>query len=290
MTDTTLSSSSLVITPLTASIGAVVEGVDLRALDDDAFEGIHRALLDHLVLFFPRQRLQDDEQLALCVRWGPPMRYPIAQILGLDSSALGRIEDTADSPPDVDNWHTDITWWPQPPKVAILRAVDIPPAGGDTMWASLYAAHDALSPAMQRICASLDVVHTPGDRFLAVQRRIFGDEVADRVAEHCGGAVQPLVRIHDETGRPALFVSGFMDQVVGMHRAESDLLLEYLQALLHDPNRQVRWRWSPGDVAIWDERCTNHRALSDHFPQHRLMVRCTAEGSRPVGPAGSGVA
>lgn len=192
------------------------------------------------------------------------------------------IEDTPESPPDADGWHTDVSWLPEPPQVAVLRAEVIPDSGGDTMWASLYEAYDRLSPVMRRVCDGLTVHHDQGPDFHAAIERHLGTEIANRVATEYPGADHPLVRTHPVTGRPALYVSGmFMRTVDGMNPDESEVLLSFLRTRLDDPNVQCRWRWWPNDVAVWDERATNHRALSDHFPQYRRMRRITVDGDRP---------
>lgn len=184
-----------------------------------------------------------------------------------------------------DNWHTDVTWAPQPPTVALLSARVIPEYGGDTLWASLYALYDALSPTMQRICEALSVTHAPEDTFWTAARQTLpADAVAKLEAEY-QPVERPLVCVHPVTGRKLLYISGeaFMEKgIVGLHPRESDLLLDYFRTLLNDPNHYVRWRWRPNDLAIWDERCTNHRALSDHYPQHRVMRRCTVGAYTPV--------
>jgi len=195
---------------------------------------------------------------------------------------MGVITDTADSPPDADGWHTDVTWWHLPPSVAVLCALSTPPAGGDTMWINLHRVYDNLSEPLRRICDTLTVLHTPGERFIAANARIQGEEIGRLIAERLTGSHHPLVRSHPVTGRPALFVSeSFMRHIDGMTSEESALWLGMLARRLDDPNVQVRWRWRDGDVAIWDEACTNHRALSDHYPQFRQMRRCTASGDRP---------
>jgi alpha-ketoglutarate-dependent taurine dioxygenase len=275
------------VTPLSRRIGAVVHDVALASMDDATFATVHAALLERGVLFFPTQHLTDDEHLALAERWGRPMVFPVARLMG-GRRALSEIVDDADSPPDADLWHTDITWWPEPPKVAVLAALDVPASGGDTMWADLRDAYASLSEPMRRLCEGLSALHVPGERFVAANRRIFGEEVGRRIEAECRGAVMPLVRTHEETGEQALWLSSFIAHLVDVHPAESALLLGHLQALLDDPNRTVRWRWTPGDVAIWDERTTNHRALADHYPQYRRMRRCVVEGPGPVfRPAGA---
>jgi taurine dioxygenase len=237
------------------------------------------------VLFFPDQPLSDDEHLALATRFGEPASFPIVERLVGGGNPLGYITDTADSPPDADGWHTDITWIETPPKMAFLQAIDIPERGGDTMWADLYAAYDALSEPMRELCRKLSVVHTVSPVIVdAFRARVGGgDDLADKIAVEFPPAVHPLVRTHPETGRDALFVAGgFMTGIDGMHDDESAVFLAFLNRHIENPNFHVRWSWTPGDLAIWDERCTNHRALSDHYPQYRQMRRCTVKGDRPV--------
>lgn len=271
---------NLRVTPLNANIGALVEGVHLRDLDDAEFAALHEALLEHHVIFLRDQHLSEAEHAALAERWGTPMPNPVAKLHGSEK-VLHSVEDTPDSPPAADGFHTDLTYWAEPPTLAILCGLDIPPVGGDTLWSSLYAIYDGLSDEMKRICESLRAWHTPSDHFIRASISVYGGETEQLIRDNLGGAIMPLVRTHDETGRQALFLSSFIDSIEGMHRGESDALLGYLFGLINNPNHTVRWRWQAGDVAIWDERCTNHRALSDHAPQYRLMRRCTVEGGRP---------
>jgi taurine dioxygenase len=270
------------VTPSSAALGAVVAGVDLRAPSDDDVAAVHDALLAHGVLYFRDQALTDDEHLALAARFGTPSQFPIAKLFGATTPSLSHITDSADNPPDADGWHTDITWIEEPPKMAFLQAIDVPARGGDTMWASLYAAYDALSPTMQQVCRRLRVEHAVHDRILDAFRARAGDELAEQARAAFPPVVHPLVRTHPETGRDALFVGGeFMRGIEGMRPEESEVFLRFLRAHIENPNFQVRWSWAPGDLAIWDERCTNHRALSDHYPANRAMRRCTVDGDRP---------
>jgi taurine dioxygenase len=248
-------------------------------------QGVHRALLDNGVLFFRDQPLDDDQHLALASRFGEPALFPLVERFIGTGNPLGYITDTPESPPDADGWHTDITWIEQPPKMAFLQAISIPDRGGDTMWADLYAAYDALSDSMRALCRRLSVVHTISPVIVDAFRGRAGDDLADKIAIEFPPVVHPLVRTHPESGRDALFVAGeFMTAIDGMHLDESAVLLSFLKSQIENPNFQVRWSWRPGDLAIWDERCTNHRALSDHYPQYRQMRRCTVKGDRPVGP------
>ena len=270
------------VTPVTGAIGAVIDGVDLtRPLDDATTAVVRDALHEHSVLFFHDQDLSEDQQIAFASHFGTVGPYPLTRMLG-GTALTSIIEDTADSPPDADGWHTDVTWVAEPPAYAVLNAKVIPARGGDTMWSSLFAAYDALSPVMQRLCEQLTVRHHSGADFHEHVTRTAGAEIADRIAREFPPVEHPLVRTHPVTGRRALLVSGrFMDQIVGMHRSESDALLGYLGHHIEDPNFCVRWRWTEGDVAVWDEASTNHRALSDHYPAHRVMRRCTVDGGRP---------
>jgi taurine dioxygenase len=258
-----------------------VEGVALAELTDDAFAVVGAALLDHHVLFFRDQFLSESAHLAVAERWGTPMRNPVAALVGVDR-VISPVEDTADRPPDADNWHTDITYWPIPPKIAVLCALEVPPLGGDTLWLSLFDVCDALSVPMKRMCEGLAAFHCPTQHFIEANVRSHGLHHGDAIRRHLHGTVHPLVRTHEQLGRNALFLSSFIDHLVDIPRSESDALLAYFNTLLTDPNRSVRWQWREGDVAVWDERCTNHRALGNHYPQHRLMRRCTVEGPRPV--------
>jgi taurine dioxygenase len=273
---------SVKVSPITGALGAVVDGVDLhRPLDESTAQRLRDALHDHSVLFFHDQDLSEAEQLAFAGHFGTVGQYPVQKLLG-GTALTSTIEDNADSPPDADGWHTDITWVAEPPAYAFLNAKVIPAQGGDTLWASLFAAYDALSPVMQDLCCQLTVRHHSGADFHERLTRTVGQELADRIATEFPPVEHPLVRTHPVTGRRALFVSGrFMEQIVGMHHDESDALLGFLMRHIENPNFQVRWHWTEGDVAVWDEASTNHRALSDHYPAHRVMRRCTVDGGRP---------
>jgi taurine dioxygenase len=263
-------------------LGAVVTDVKLADLSHTAFAQVRDALHERGVLFFPAQHLTTEEHVAFAERFGTVSPYPMTQMLG-GTDQVSFIEDTAEKPPSADDWHTDVTWIAQPPAYAVLAAIDIPEYGGDTMWSSLFAAFDALSPTMQALCDGLRVRHFPGPGFHEKVAENAGLEIADRLVAAFPPVEHPLIRRHPVTGRRALFVTtAFMDQVVGMHRDESDALLDFLRAHAANPNFCVRWRWTPGDVAMWDEASTNHRALADHFPQYRRMRRCTVDGPVPV--------
>jgi len=264
------------IRQLTGRLGAVVDDVDLETIDVVTFEALHDALMAHQVIFMRDQQLSDDGHRRLAALFGTPTVYPVSKHFG-GTEYLHVIEDTEESPPDADGWHMDITWVNEPPKLAILAALVIPNFGGDTIWTDLYGAWDQLSPVMKEMLGPLQVHHAPGDTFWEAVNRASNLDVAE-LRKAFPGAVHPLVRDHPVTGRTVLNLSGyFMESIVGMEPTESSWLLSWLTARVEDPNLQIRWRWREGDVAIWDEYSTNHRALSDHYPQHRRMRRCTVD-------------
>ena len=276
----------LEVVPLTANIGAEIRGVDVRSLDDAQFAIVHQALMDHLVIFLRGQELTDDEHIAFAARFGPPNIYPPNRARGV-FVPLEWIEDTADSPPKADLWHTDVAFLPEPPDVGVLNMQDTPDAGGDTLWASLYAAHDALSPVMQKLLAPLMFDVHPGDDMRRKITMQFGADVFDKVEAEFSGWHQPIVRVHPITGRRALFLCGaYIKGIVGMTAEESDALIPVLRRTVEDPNLQCRWKWQRHDLAIWDERATNHRATGDHYPAHRLVRRCTIGASPVIGVDG----
>jgi taurine dioxygenase len=192
------------------------------------------------------------------------------------------LEDTADDPPKSDRWHTDVPFVARPPDVAVLSMRMAPPVGGDTLWSSLYAAYEAVSPTLRERLSPLELDLDLGTSAATI-RDMYGEAYYREVMSRFEGARHPLVRVHPVTGRPALYLCGsFMRGIAGMHPGESDAVLGYLRSLLDDPNLQCRWRWRQHDVAVWDERCTNHRGLSDHFPSYRMVRRCLAGRGAPV--------
>jgi taurine dioxygenase len=273
--------------PLTGHIGAEIRGVSLRSADDALVARIHQALLEHEVVFFRDTQLDDAQHLALAARFGQPSIFPLLKVLGATEPSFQVIADGPDSRPAADYWHTDVTWTAEPPKMAFLRATLVPERGGDTLWASMTAAYQALSPAMQTLLDGLDAVHD-NESFIAGAVAKMGAEKAAELDVKLRTAyppvVHPVVRVHPETGKKALFFGGnFMKRIVGVSALESESILDFLRRHIEQPSLHCRWSWQPGDLAIWDERATVHRALGDHFPQAREVRRCVVDGDRPVG-------
>jgi len=272
--------------PVSGNIGAEVTEVDLRNLDEEAFAEIHHALLENEVLFFPGSKLDDESQMALAHRFGQPSVFPLLKLMGETGPTFQVIEDGPDSPNEADYWHTDVTWTEEPPKIALLRAGVVPQSGGDTMWGSMTAAYDALSSLMQERLAGLEVVHDNESFIEAVGRKMGGTEESRKLLGELREAyppvTQPLIRTHPETGRRAIFWGGdFMKWVVGLGLQESEMLLGFLRDHIGSPRFHCRWSWTPGDLAIWDERSTVHQVVNDHFPQCRSVHRCVVDGDRP---------
>lgn len=264
--------------PVGGSLGARVDGIDVRSLDDAALDRLTSAVHDHLVIFLPGQQLDDDEHLRFSSRLGTKVSvHPISVYFDRDEPIVEVIEDDADRPPSAENWHTDVTFAPNPPGFGVLLGEVIPEAGGDTMWSNQYLAYEQLSPVIRDLVGGMVARHTPG-RFLDGLRNKMGAEVADQVRPVLPEATHPVVITHPVTGRRALYVNrGFTTDIEGLGPIESAGLLRLLVDHAEQPRFTVRWRWSPGDLAIWDERATMHFAIGDHFPAHRRMRRCTVD-------------
>jgi taurine dioxygenase len=280
-------SDTLETRPISGTLGAEVTGADLRDVDEALFERIHAALLEHEVLFFRDPKIDDDQHVALANRWGPVSVFPLIKALGSDEPSFQVIRDGPDSPPAADEWHTDVTWTPEPPKLALLRATLVPDRGGDTMWGSMTAAYDALSEPVRAFLDGLTVFHDCTTFLRGVVRKM-GAEQAEKLGVEVKlramypGVEHPLVRTHPETGKRALlFGGGFMRHIVGLAAHESDAVMKMVREHIEQPRFHCRWSWKPGDLAIWDERSTVHRAIGDHFPREREVRRCVVDGDRP---------
>jgi taurine dioxygenase len=263
---------------VTGVLGAVVEGVRLRNADDDQIAELKQLLGRYQVLFLPGQDLSEEEQLAAAARFG--------ELFYGDASreALSRIENSEAKAPSTDKWHADSTFLENPPSYAFLRADQIPPHGGDTMWVSLVAAYEALSAPMKQLAESLSASHIMSRDYLKSAADTFGavpDVILQRRAQE-----HPLVIKDPLSGKKSLYLSPrYLEHLIGIEEAEGEAVLGVFNSLLDRPALQVRWKWTPNDLAIWDERATCHRGLSDHFwegPQYRLMKQCLALGESPI--------
>ncbi|GAB3137448.1 taurine dioxygenase [Micromonospora sonneratiae] len=252
------------VRPVSGALGAEVHGVDLANLSDEDFAELHRLLLEHLVIFIAGQQgLPPGAHVAFGRRFGEVELHPYLprldghpEIVIIDSENGGK----------VDVWHTDMTFHASPPIASILQLVDCPSTGGDTMWTNQYLVYEQLSAPMRDLLDGLTAVHVI---------RI-GDEFSSR-AEH------PVVRVHPGTGRRSLYVNRlFTSHVPQLSRNESDALLDYLFDFSEQPQFMCRYRWRPGDVAVWDNRVTQHYAVND-YTERRRGQRVTVLGDVPTG-------
>jgi taurine dioxygenase len=269
--------------------GAAVRGVDLAAADDATVAAVRRALTDHKVLFFADQRLDPDSQVALGNRLGSPtVSHPVVPGLDEAHTEIYALDSADEGFADV--WHTDVTFVERPPLGSILRAVTLPPHGGDTNWADLELAFASLAEPVQRLAEQLTAVHDGSREFgyyLAQRRQGEGSLWEGERYRSLDPVEHPVVRVHPETGRRSLFVNpGFVSHIVGVSDAESRHLLDLFYAHLTKPEHVVRHRWRLGDVAMWDNRATAHYANRDYGDARRVMHRITLRGDEPVGVGG----
>ena len=272
------------IQPLGPAIGAVVSHIDLtRPLPLAQRDALHAALLQHQVLFFENQPVTPEQQRDLAAQFGPLHIHPVYRNIPEVPEII--VLDTDDNnPPDNDNWHTDITFTEAPAQAALLSARQLPPLGGDTLWASNVAAFEALSASWQRLLSGLNAEHDfvksfPAWRFARTPEERVRWEAA--VAKH-PPVLHPVIRTHPETGQQGLFVNeGFTTRIVELSATESDAVLRQLFAHISKPEFTVRWRWKVGDLAFWDNRSTQHYACANYLPHRRVMHRATVLGDRP---------
>jgi taurine dioxygenase len=278
-------SNVLQIEPLTPAIGAILRGVNLaEPASDDLIGDIRSALLKHQVIFFEGQDFTPGQQRDFAARFGDLHVHPLYDRNDAHPEIM-IIDNHVDNPTDNNFWHTDVTFIDTPPMGSILAARQLPPTGGDTMWASMTAAYNALSPAMQRFLQGLEAVHDFAFAFTAegLAGSQAGRERYEKAVAENPPVIHPVIRTHPETGEPGIFVNSvFTRRIKGLRREESQALMTFLNAHVQKPEFVVRWRWRPGDVAFWDNRNTQHRAVDDFLPHRRVMTRATILGDRPA--------
>lgn len=265
------------VEPLTPTIGAEVSGVDLRREQDDAtIAEIRAALLKHKVIFFRDQDITAEQHIAFARRFGDLEIHPATPKDQLNREVL-HIAHGPQSRGSENFWHSDVTWRAEPSLGSILRAVEVPDVGGDTLFADMAAAFRGLSPAMQAWLRSLNAVH---DIARVFAKRL--GKTAEELHVQYPPQTHPVVRTHPETGEQALYVNiAFTSHIEGLSKTESDWLLQHLYAQAEVQERQCRFKWRPGSIAFWDNRAAQHYAASDYFPAVRRMERVTIAGDRP---------
>jgi len=286
MTQVKSSHIELDIRPATARVGAQISGVNLSGdLPDAAIAAINAAILKYKVVFFREQsHLTDAEQERFSARLGKLTPHPTvaskagtSSILELDSTRGGGRADA---------WHTDVTFVAAYPKISVLRGVVIPEFGGDTIWSNTVAVYEHLPAPLKAAVDNLWAIHTNGYDYAALrphasdlEKRHFEEVFSSTVYE----TEHPVVRVHPDTGERSLILGSFVQRFVGLSRADSESLLQILQAHVTRPENTVRWRWRAGDVAIWDNQATQHYAVNDYGSATRVVRRTTIEGDVPVG-------
>jgi taurine dioxygenase len=267
-----------VLTRITANIGAQIDGLDLtRPLSHTVVDLLRSAIAEHLVVVMRAQFLSASQLADVAESFAPILHSPVHAITG-DQRKVSTIEDTASRPPAGFPWHSDLSWIRESPVLGFLNAVSVPELGGDTLWASTAAIYDELDNHECNRCDSLTAVHAPDDSLLASITKHHGQPVTDQLRASHPPLERPLVRVHPLTGRRSLFLSPmYMKGIVGPAGADG-ALLGRLNRRLDDPRMQMRWHWQAGDLVIWDETSTCHRALTDHFPMRRVMRRCVTVG------------
>lgn len=264
------------VTPLTPTIGAEITGLDLsQGLSNRQFEEVHGALMQHLVIFLRDQKISIEQHKAFGRRFGELDIHPTTRMEGHPEI----IEIKADENSRYvagEVWHSDVTCNQVPPMGSILYMHTVPDnGGGDTLFANMYKAYETLSDPVRSMIDGLTAVHD-GDRVYRVRqgKNVTGDIPS---AEH------PVVRTHPVTGRKALFVNrNFTSHITGMSRLESDAILRMLYDHSEKDDLKCRFKWRPGSIAFWDNRCTMHLAMWDYYPQHRYGQRVTVAGTRPT--------
>lgn len=249
---------------LAVALGAEVTDVDLSNPTDGMITDIGDLLIEHHVLFFPRQFLDNDRHVALGRHFGPLENHPQLKNPFLDHPEIFQLAASVGG--IADEWHTDLTFLASPSVMSILNMVKCPPIGGDTMWANTASAYDALSEPIRDLLDGLTALH---------------DESPHRRADIT--MIHPVVRVHPLTGRKVLYVNEhFTRRIVELSAVESDVLLGFLTRWVQEPRFTVRYRWTEGTIAMWDNRCTQHFVVND-FEGERIIQRVTVMGDDPRG-------
>ncbi len=284
-----MTTSQITIHPLSGHLGAEIEGVDLsQPMDEDLFEAVHQAFLDHAVIVFRDQTLSLQDQIDFGGRFGELDIHPIVVGLEEHPEIIKVLKPAGERVSFGTHWHSDNSFFERPSTASILYGVTLPPYGGDTMWASMEKAYDALSPGMQKIVDGLTAVHSAKrvydpavtgsakyEGHAAINYR-YSDSIHEEV-EH------PVIRTHPETGRRSVYVNEmFTQRIVGLSQREGSAILRFLYEHATRPEFTCRLRWAPGTVAMWDNRCTQHYALDDYEGFERLMYRVSVAGDRPL--------
>lgn len=272
-----MSDPTISVHKLTPAIGAELSNIDLsKPQRQEVFDEIYAALIEHQVIFFRNQLISPDDHLAFARSFGEPQApHPIYPHLDSFKNIV-LLKNGPDNPPDTDGWHTDVTFYQEPPFASILWAKEVPDCGGDTLWLSLSRAYDTLPDGIKSELEDMTAVHDLGD--FRNNYSVGETDGAKVMAAHqnFGSAIHRVVQTHPVSGRKFLYINeGFTQHLVGMRATDSNKMLDYLYHHICQPENQVRFHWSQGAMAMWDNRCTWHYATADYLPYKREMHRIT---------------
>lgn len=264
------------------ALGAEVSGIDLtKKTDKLTYRAIRELLVEHEVLFFRQQDITHSQQYALASSFGPLQTHPAYEtIKGFPEITV--LESTADKPSKIECWHSDMTFRAHPPVGTILRSKVIPKRGGDTLWSSMTAAYNALSPGMQAFLSDLEAVHDFSYGFRESLAEKGGRERLEQAVLDNPPVVHPVIRTHPESGKRVIFVNAlFTTHIVGLPKEESQAILAFLYEHIKTPEFTCRFSWDINCIAIWDNRSTQHKPINDYFPAHRCLERIVIDGDKP---------
>ena len=268
--------SKITVSPLTPAIGAEIGNIDLRQVSGDEIADIRAALLEYKVVFFRDQTLSQEEHIAFARQFGELEIHP-ATPKSQNNPEILHIAHGPDSKGKENFWHSDVTWREKPSLGSILKAVAVPPVGGDTLFANMAMAYELLSDDVKEVITGRVAVHDIA--------RVFAGRLnksAEELRERYPPMEHPIVRTHPETGESVLYVNtAFTSHIKDMEAGESGRLLRKLYRTAANPEIQCRFRWQLGSLAFWDNRASQHFASSDYYPQVRKMERVTIAGDRP---------
>lgn len=281
------------VKPIAGALGAEIGGVDLARLDDETFKEIEAAWLEHLVVFFRRQSITPEQQIAFAKRFGDIHHHPFMKGMEEHPDILEIIKEEGDTKAFGEVWHTDQMFNPKPAKATMLYAKETPDAGGDTMFANMYLAYATLSEPMKALLEGVKTWNV-GDRKKLSQTK---EIAAPREGRYAGNqkmaaklrdpgdvvteATHPLVRTHPETGRKTIYISNHTQTLDGFKEAEARPIIEFLRTHAVEPELTCRFRWEVGSLAFWDNRSTQHNPINDYHGHRRIMHRVTIAGDTP---------
>ena len=281
------------VKPIAGALGAEISGVDLRDIDDATFDDIHDAWLEHQVVFFRDQDITPEQQIAFSKRFGEIHHHPFINGMEEYPDILEIIKEESDTRAFGSTWHTDQMFNPKPAKATILYAKETPDAGGDTMFVNMYQAYDTLSEPMKAMISGVKTWNVGSRKKLSetdkmgssTEGRYKGNEKMAAKVRDPGDliteAAHPLVRTHPETRKKALYLGNHAIGLHGFNDKEARPVIDYLMQHAVQPEMTCRFRWEVGSMAIWDNRCTMHRALNDYPGKRRRMHRITIAGDAP---------